>query len=393
MKLFTSIGAGLLTSAILAGTALAASETAQNFQVKNRIRVGWDNNVYESQTDRTDSFKIIEELEFLLNMDMEQSFLGLRYRPTFMYWTDRDPDDTDFQHEADLVFSHNFTPRLSLNLKDSLRLAEIPELIDRGAMVREKDDYTYNLLDGVLGYRLSEQTRVELGARWTTLRYDEQAVADTDDYDIYAGGITLRHQMKPETALSADLRLEQTEYKNLDERNSDSVFAGVGLEQIFSPNLVGNIRGGVQSKSFEDDHIDDESSPFGDISLTYLPSPKTRITGGLGYSLFEADVYPYASQDRLLSYVSISHDLTARIQLFLAGSYQKSEYHGKQALVDPTYPGGDGEEDVVQGSARMSYMLNRQNYLELSLQYMDFASDLRSEFDRTRVEVGWRTQL
>lgn len=393
MKCLTTIATGMLTGAVMAGFAFAASETAQNFQVKNRFRVGWDDNVYEAKSDKQDSFKIIEELEFLLNMDMEQTFFGARYRPTFIYWTDRDPDDTDFHHEADLVFAHNFTPRLSLNLKETLRIAELPELIDRGTIARENDDYTYNLLDGVLGYRLSDPTRIELGARHTLLRYKNDDVADTDDYDIVAVGLTVRHQLQRETALSGDLRLEETDYKNLDERSSASIFGGVGLEQIFSPNLVGSIRGGAQVKSFEDDAIDDETNPFGDISLTYLPSPKTRITGGMGYSMFEADVYPFASQDRLVSFVSFSHDLTARIQLFLSGSYQLSQYNADQTLDDPAYPKVDGDEEVLQASARMSYMLNRRNYLEASIQYLDFTSDLREEFDRTRLELGWRTQL
>lgn len=393
MKWFSTVAAGALVGTLLASPSFAASETAQNFQIKNRFRVGWDDNVYEVEKDKTDSFKMIEELELLLNLDMEQTFLGARYRPTFIYWSDRDPDDTDFHHEADIVFSHNFTPRLSLNAKDTLRIAELPELIDRGSVVREKDSYTYNLADGVLGYRLSDPTRVELGARYTVLRYDEAEVSSTDDYDIYAVGVSLRHQMQRETALSGDLRYEQTEYTDLDIRSSDSIFAGLGLEQIFTPNLVGSIRGGLQQKSFDDESIDDESSPFGDVSLTYLPSPKTRITGGVGYSLFEADVYPFASQDRLLSFVSLSHDLTARIQLFLAGSYQNSKYHRDQSLDDASYAKVDGSEDVMQGSARVSYMLNRKNYLEASLQYLDFSSDVRNDFDRTRVELGWRTQL
>ncbi len=393
MKCLKSIATGMLAGAVVAGFAFAASETAQNFQIKNRFRVGWDSNVYEAETDTQDSFKIIEELEFLLNMDMEQTFFGARYRPTFLFWTDRDPDDTDFHHEADVVFAHNFTPRLSLNLKDTLRIAELPELIDRGTVARENDDYTYNLLDSVLGYRLSDPTRIELGARHTLLRYKNDEVADTDDYDIVALGVTVRHQLQRETALSADFRVEETDYKELDLRSSSSIFAGGGLEQIFSPNLVGSVRGGIQMKSFDDDGIGDEDSPFGDLSLTYLPSPKTRITGGVGYSMFEADVYPFASQDRLLSFVSLSHDLTARIQVFLAGSFQLSQYNAEETLDDPDYPKLDGDEEVLQGSARMSYMLNRRNYIEASVQYLDFSSDLREDFDRTRLELGWRTQL
>jgi hypothetical protein len=397
MKWTSTIGAFALAGVLLAGAAWAAEETAQNFQLKNRFRVGWDSNVYEVEDDETDSFKIIEELEFLVNLDLEQTFLGFRYRPTFVWWGDRDPDDTDVHHEADIVFSHNFTPRLSLSAKDTLRIAELPELIDRGSVVREKDDYTYNLLDTVLGYRLSDPTRVEVGARYTILRYDDDAVAKTDDYDIYAAGVTLRHQLQPESALSAEVRLEQTDYVDADDRSSDSLYIGGGIEQIFTPGLVGSLRGGFQQKDFDAEDVDTEEAPYADVSLTFLPSPKTRLSLGAGYSLFEADVTQYANQERLLTFLTLSHDLTARIQLFAATSYQLSTYNLDQE-VDPgdgsdAFAETDGDENIWQASARVSYMVNRKNFLEASLQYLSFESELRNDFDRTRLELGWRTQL
>ena len=389
MKWTTTACAFLVAGCCLAGAAWAAEGTAQNFQVKNRFRVGWDSNVYESQDDETDSYKITEELEFLVNLDLEQTFLGVRYRPTFEWWGDREPDDTDLHHEADIVFSHNFTPRLSLSAKETLRMAQYPELIDRGTVVREQDDYLYNLIDGVLGYKLSDPTRLELGGRYTLLRYDDEAVAATDDYDIYAAGVTLRQQLQSQTALSAEGRVEQTEY-DVSDRGSDSYYAGLGLEQIFSPSLVGNLRAGMQQKEFSDEALDSETAPYGDLSLTFLPSPKTRLNGGVGYSMFEADVYPYASQDRILGFLSLAHDLTARVQLFLAASYQHSIYDGDQAIEEVST---DGTEDVLQVSGRASYMLNRNNYLEAQVSVMNFDSELREDFDRTRLELGWRTQL
>ena len=232
MKWITTAGTFLLVGSILTGISFAAQESAQNFQLKNRIRVGWDDNVYEASVDEEDSFKIIEEIEFVVNLDLEQTFVGFRYRPSFVWWENREPDDTDLHHEGDLVFSHNFTPRLSLSVKETLRIAELPELVDRGAIVREQDDYIYNLLDGVLGYKISDPTRVEFGGRYTLLRYDDSAVAETDDYDIYAVGVTLRQQFKRETALSGELRLEQSDYSGPD-RGSDTYYVGGGVEEIF----------------------------------------------------------------------------------------------------------------------------------------------------------------
>jgi hypothetical protein len=390
MKWITSAGAFVLAGSILVGVTFAADESAQNFQLKNRIRVGWDSNVYETDGNESDSFKIIEEMEFVVNLDLEQTFLGARYRPSFVWWEDREPDDADLHHEADLVFSHTFSPRLSLSAKETLRIAELPELVDRGEIVREKDDYFYNLVDAVLGYKLSDPTRIEVGARQTLLRYDDDAVAATDDYDIYAVGLTLRQQLKRETALSAEARVEQSDYRGPD-RGSDTAYLGMGVEQIFSPNLVGSVRGGWQRRNFVDEALGTEDSPYSDLSITYLPSPKTRLSGGLGYSLFESDIFPYASQDRLLTFLTLAHDLTARIQLFVASSFQHSEYHTAEAVELPE--GSDGGEDVWQLSGRASYMVNRNNYLEAQASYMNFDSDLREKFDRVRLEIGWRTQL
>ncbi len=385
-------------------TASAADET-RTWQVRNRLRVEYDDNVYEREKDKQDSFKIIEEIEFLANLNFQQTFLGLRYRPTYVWWSDRDPDDTDFHHDVDVVFAHNFSPRLTLNLKDTLRLAQEPKEIDRGAAIRERDDFTYNVADGSLNYLVSPQTRVDLGGRYTLIRYDRSEIAKQEDYDIYAAGLTLRQDLSRNSVGIGELRYESTEYDRK-ERGSESEYAGLGLEQIFSPNLLGSVRGGVQFKSYEDSRIDNDTAPYVDGSMTYLPSPRTRITAGLGYSMYEADVTSYANQDRFISFISMAYDLTARVSLYGAASYMNSKYKADQSILpegtvlQTSDQGGDevtvrdGTEDVMQYSLRASYKVNRRNWLEISWEYLDLNSDLRVEnFERNRYALGWRTEL
>jgi hypothetical protein len=64
------------------------------------------------------------------------------------------------------------------------------------------------------------------------------------------------------------------------DRGSESQYAGVGLEHTFSPALLGALRGGAQSKEFNDDSIDDETSPYVDGNVTVLASPSTRLYRG-----------------------------------------------------------------------------------------------------------------
>lgn len=109
--------------------------------------------------------------------------------------------------------------------------------------------------------------------------------------------------------------------------------------------------------------------------------------------MFEADVYPYTSQDRTIMFVSVARDLTAKLSLYLAASYQSSDYSADRAIDDLGVPASGGEEEVTQGSLRLAYQVNARNSVEFNYQYIDLTSDLREEFDRNRVSIGWRLDI
>jgi len=388
----------LLLVVALPSVVLGVGSAANRFQVVNRLRFEYDDNIYQEETDTDDSFKIIEEIEFLVNFSFTRTFLSLRYRPNYVWWEKREPDDDDLNHDVDFILNQTFSPRVTFSLTDTLRRGQIPESVDDGRIVRENDDFTYNAANGTLGVLLHPKTKVEAAGRYLLLRYDNDDVAATEDFDLYVAGLTLRHQLMPETTLIGELRGEEVEYEGPD-RGSQSYYAGGGVEQIFSPNLLGSLRGGYQKKEFNDDVVGSEDSPYADLAVTFLPSPATRLTANVGYSLFETDVYPYASQQRTLFAASLAHDLTARISMYLSGGYTIGDYSADQSIE----PGAvtDGQEELIQVSARATYKLNRSNYLELGWQYQDFDSDvaysgggdIRVSYERNRIDAGWKIEF
>jgi hypothetical protein len=392
-KMWKAVLLGAGTSVFAwAGLSLAdETNNGRDFQIKNRLRIEYDDNVFES-SNKHGSGKIEEEVEFIYNLDLEQTYIGMRYRPSVVYWMDRPSDSWDTHHDFDLDFNHSFSPRATLALKESFLYAELPELMDRGIILQQKDNYFYNRANADFDYLLQPHTKLGLGGRYTLLRYQDSAVSAREDYDIYAGGATLRRQLSPDTTISGEARFESITYSGPN-RDSTSEYLGGGVEQNFGPDLLGNLRGGLQHKDFSASAIDAQNQPYADGSLTILtPSHRTRLTTGAGYSMFESDVFPYANQDRTLIYLSASHDLTAKISLFLSGSYQNSAYKGNQS-VDKSVSNSDGTEDVVQVAARASYKVNRNNWLEAGYQYLNVNSDVRPDYDRTRLSVGWRMTL
>jgi hypothetical protein len=380
--------AALLGALLLQGVAFGAD---RSLKVYNRLRVMYDDNIYERDQDKTESWIISEEPEFLLDLNLSRTFVGLRYRPSFVYWENRESDDTDIHHDLDVDVTHNFTPRLALALKDTFRIAQQPEQIDRGTTLREQEDYTYNVADGVISYLLDPNTRVEGSGRYTLLRYDQNDVADREDYDIYAAGATLRRQVTPTLAVGGDYRYEDTAYTDADNRDAQSHFVGLSLENVFGAALSGSLRGGYQYKTFDAEGVDSRSAPYVDGQLTLAITPATRLSAGAGYALTEAGVYPYVNQDRVNSFVSLAHDFTARLSAYASASYSVGDYDNSETVVPGDFP--DGSEDYAQFSARASYKIGRRNWLEAGWSYVNLDSDLRENFDRNRFDIGWRTEI
>lgn len=394
MRWMKCVCLGLLVFMAMQGVVRAAAEGARPYQINNRMRVELDDNIYTTKDDPQESLKFIEEVEFLVNFNLPQTYISLRYRPAYVWWDNREPDDSDFQNDFDFVLNQEFSTRLSLSVVDTLRRGEQPDSLSEDNVVVKNEDFYYNSLNGALAYLVKPTTKLEAAGRYILMRYDDNDdLSENDDYDQMVGGLTLRHQLVPATTVIGDFRFETISYDENQnyERGSSTMSGGGGIEQIFSPSLVGSARAGMEQKSYDEEDMGDSSTPYADASLTFLPSPRTRLTAGAGYSFYESDVQAFANQTRTLVFASLAHDLTAKVSWYLSGGYTISEYSVDESP-DPTQI-TEGDESITQVSTRLTYKVDRANLLEAGWQYVNLASDLREEYDRNRFDVGWKYQF
>ncbi|NIV52016.1 MAG: hypothetical protein GWN53_09090, partial [Gammaproteobacteria bacterium] len=61
-------------------------------------------------------------------------------------------------HDFDFVFNHHFSPRLSVSVKDTFRVAEQQSLVTRGTSFAPDNDFLYNTLAGSLSYAFRPET-------------------------------------------------------------------------------------------------------------------------------------------------------------------------------------------------------------------------------------------
>lgn len=411
-KRLVGVMAGLLVVAWCAEA--GAAEGKRPVHLQNRIHVELDDNVYRSDGNEEESFRITDSLVLSVDKELEAGFLGLRLGTAYTWWDDRPSDDNDWRHVVDFIFNQDLSRRLSLGLLESFVYVERPELeSDDGLLNRPDSSYYYNTLNASLEGMVSKTARLTGSARYQLIRYDDDDLADRDDYDIYSAGLTYATLLGKEASVFVDGRFEQTTYTGegeatsgalpgtdgvvadeVPDRGATSYALGVGGEQMFSPNLMGRLRVGYTMKDLEAANQDDESAPYAEASLTVLPSPQTSLTLGAAYSLYQSSLLTFANQQRTTASVNLGHDVTAKVKLNVGASYVHSDYEAQdsvdavdEALVE------DGSEDAVTMRARVSYRLNRTNSLEAGWRYTDFSSDYRADYGRNLYDIAWRVNL
>lgn len=388
-----SVILGVVALAILSPFAFA--QNTLPFGVNNRLRVEMDDNIYQSSTDEQDSLKIIEELELIKNLDFDRSVLSLRYSPSFVWWSDRDEDDTDIHHQADALYRHRLSESAGFNASWLMRLAELPELIDSGLITRENNDFLYNAIALGLDNRFGAKWLGDIEYKMNSLAYDEDSVADVNDYDQNIIGASLRYEVNPTTQFGGEVRFTDYDYDD-DGRDAESVQYGAVLKRQLSDRLAANIRAGFETKELTNANVEDADGAYVGGSFTVNPAEGTTFEVGANYSPAESPIAPYANQENTSFYARLNRALTPRIDWNIAGIYANSSYDSAETsdLVNPS-SFSDGDEDVLRLSTRLSYQINRMHAVEANYQYSDLSSDILPgrEFERNRVSLGWRLSL
>lgn len=396
-----SIWMAVLGMAIGTSVALAASENP--FHLSNRIRVGYDDNIYRVDKDfpggKTESLRIIEELDALLNLNYGSTHLALRYRPSITWVEARDDDEFDILHDVSFNFSHDISESLRLNLADTLRAGQMPELHEDDYVVRQDNDNYYNSAIAALLYKVGPNTRVDLSGRFISLTYTSDSPArDYSDYISAVGGLSVRQQLNSMAAAMVDFRYQMLSYdKNLPgfDRDAQMYFGGLGYEQTFSRYFLGSLRGGVEQRIYDEDDYDDMTEPYVEASVTILPSDEFRTTFSASYSIYESDIASYMSQNRLYLSASLAWDITHFFSAYASCNYSHNDYDADYSAKTDAGTREDGAENTFAASVRLSWQVALRNWFEVGYQFTKLDSDIpgRQEYDDNRVDLGWRIQL
>jgi hypothetical protein len=391
----------LLAVCLVSGSAFAQAERDERervFRVQNSVRVGYDDNVYQTKKkDGTGFITDIINISGKLNFSSRTDML-LYWQPEFRYRFDADPNFVNYQ-DLYARLNHALSQRTFLRISDRFRYQDKEG--QTGIITSENQNYIENDLMGALDVNLNSLSQVNLGAGYLFRTWDDENYGETrgNDFDQYTLNGSYIRELRPNTTTG----MLGANYTDLEYEGSrggyDALALFLGADHNFSPSVFGNIRAGatfseVESKMFlsGEKETNDNTAPYLQAGLNFNPTARTSLNGSLGYSVYRAENSFYNAQDRFNLGIGLRHDLTGKISLSSAISYIHSVYDSEYARGGGGIV-GDATDDYFKFSLRGSYQINRNNFVDAGYEFSNRSSDELQEYDRNRVDIGWRLRL
>jgi hypothetical protein len=432
---------------------MADSVTVPKFwNVSATLRGFYDDNYAVSPTSKS-SFGTELLPTISLHVPLKQTDLGIRYSYGLYYYEERHSNPFDQTHQVDLWLDHAFNERWHVKVTDTFAAGQDPQLTNpnttgANATYRVNGDFISNhgevklstdwsrLFSTDLTYDNSFYdysnsgttagllappytiTPTTLGlthsgaSGWQSLSGAPSlaGILDRVEQDV---SLDLKWHILPETTAFIGYEFSWVNYTGNEpiavvnyvhlptlvpqslvykssDRDNTTHYGYLGIEQQFTSNLSGTIRGGASyTDSYADPLFPSTSwAPYADVSLAYTYRPGSFVQLGFTHDIGATDqVQPDAAgqltqySESSVIYLDVNHRFTPKLSASAIGRIQYSTYQGGQAS-------SMDETDYGLG-LNVTYQINQHFSVDAGYNYDDLVTAIAGAgYTRNRVYLG-----
>lgn len=393
--------------AFLAGSVVAQdqeAETAQPFRFSVDIKGELTDNRDSSELNEEENFDIHVTPRFDVYADTDRMHMDLYYAPSYRYRNDPNisQNENEFYHDLGLKVYADVAARTKLRIHEHFNYTDDSSVDEGGRTIREDRSYIMNRVQGALRYQVNpERTHVELFAKSSIKRYDDEVASASSDEDQTDFGLQLWHQVAERMGVYARGSMSAYGYENAFDidRDFDMITAVVGVEQQFAPHLKGGIEGGLQDVEYSDDSLGSDDSPYGRAWIRRR-TDDVVLEASASHGFRDSDVFPFASQEYTEVYGRGQWEVDAQMTFGLSAAYRTSTYdvdsmpEAAKNFVVPGWAEGlvtanrtEGDEDRLLVKADVAYRLGDNTSIKLVQSYEDVDSDVTSSFTKNTTSL------
>ncbi len=341
--------------------------------------------------DEQDNVDIYVRPRFDISHDNGSTHLDLYYVPSYRHRTEAgdSEDEEAWQHDVSLKAAHQLSGRSRLRLMDAFSVTDDPQVEEGGIRLRGDQSYTRNVLEVGANYDLQKYSNIDFVLRHHMKRYDDDAVAAMSDEDELTAKAEHRHQINQ--TLRSLLTLSYSMYTYDDSlglvRDFDSITGAVGLENAFTPNTLGSISVGWQTREYDDADLDSEGMPYVRASFEGLLKQDLRSGVVVGHGVRDSDSFPFSSQEYSEVRGFAHATLSQKVMLRGAMTYRLSTYDEDDIPAGaPAVAGGD--ETTIVGDVDLTVKIIDNLSLVVGYRYEDIDSDVGQSYTKNTTRLG-----
>lgn len=386
-----------LISSMLVNAVIAEGESVVKFSLDAKAEYTDNRDSTAKKDSNTDYY-----LKPTINLQAKGERLTLDgyYTPAYRYRSDPNPlqNEDELLQDLGIKVDGKLSSRFGFDMSEWFTYTDDPAIKEGGTRVRPNATYYFNKLELGVSTAPKPLTTIDVRGTHSIKRYKEDEVARESDEDRLAGSITLIHQIAPTMGFVvfggyADYGYETGSRNIL--RDVSAFTGGIGLENIFSPELRGGIRFGYSKADFEDSRLGSTTAPYADISARISPKPDTALSLGITHMLRNSDVYPFASQENTEASSKIEIQSSERLMFSILVVYRIGKY--EQDMLPPE--GTDiplrqsGDDKLFLTTAQINVRLTDKASLTFSYSYEDVSSDVDESYSKNTVSIAFSKGL
>jgi len=310
-----------------------AGETPKFYTITAELRETYDDNVYTSSIDKVGGFETSITPSVLFSFPMENSQFDARLTVGVINYEDEPGDPTDLTANLLVRFTHQFSDRFAIDVRDQTGYFTEPSLFSDAGTLYQDGDY------------ISQNFSTDFTAQWTPLVssvtslsnsevfYDNSAIATGEDYIQNNFSQSIGFAILPKYTLVFAGLYSGISY-NYVGRGYNSYTGMTGIDWATLPTLSVSARIGASYSQV--DEGSDIASPYASLSVIWQLGQRSNLNFGYSYSITPTDVTTASAQIASRIYSNFTYDINRSFSTHLDLALTDGDYPTATVLANTT---------------------------------------------------------
>ena len=401
------------------GLYYTGSEAQESFPIKwqlglnaiydDNVAAGSDTNTETAEIDSDSSMAISPKVGLLFSSATPQTTWDVYGNLGMIYYFEapdtRSREDTFSQSRINASVIHRFSERVRLSSRNYVANELEPDYSYGIASSRTGSETFTWMTDNSIGYRWTERLGTYTGLRFSGTRADvDEGQTNNTDRTTLEFYEQFRYQLSPQSVLTPEYRIAQTDAINAASDSMDQYFL-IGLDHRFSPNTIGIFKTGAQLRDVDDG--DSGLCPYLEIALQSQVNQQLKLGAYTRYgaefndtvltddnntpkNFSDDETYDYEDRRALRIGFNANYTVTKDVSLLMGSDTIFSNYNDGRDVNNSNNFGDKKYENNFNAYVGFSTKLTDYLFCNLYYTYTQTFTDISParEYVRNRISLG-----